>query len=461
MRREKTGNVQASGRLGRILKNSNRRFLLAGAVLSAAILAGGCQGQKYEKIGLGAMESRTGNETESPGRTISDQVMAEKAANETDQTVAGEVSGQSENAYELEGSTVEFGSTRETVLAMESRDETVYVNATDLNVRKAPQTNAQVVTRLNTGAQLRRTGYTAEWSRVIWQEQECYVASRFLTTQIPQVPAPPAAGSAGGDSGAGSAASGTGTQEGAVGLNPDWKYAGYAKISSGQAVLYRAGENRRGKVVCVNAGHGTSGGSSVKTQCHPDGTPKVTGGTTGAGATSAVAVSSGMQFADGTPEAKVTLAMAKALKDRLLARGYDVLMIRESDDVQLDNIARTVIANNMADCHIALHWDSTSSDKGAFYMSVPNVASYRAMEPVASHWQEHHALGDSLIAGLQGAGVKIFSNGKMEMDLTQTSYSTVPSIDIELGDKASDHSAATLDRLAGGLADGVELFFGR
>lgn len=48
-------------------------------------------------------------------------------------------------------------------------------------------------------------------------------------------------------------------------------------------------------------------------------------------------------------------------------------MIRESDDVQLDNVARTVIANNAADCHIALHWDSTSSNKGAFYMSVPNV----------------------------------------------------------------------------------------
>jgi len=210
----------------------------------------------------------------------------------------------------------------------------------------------------------------------------------------------------------------------------------------------------------INAGHGTSGGSSVKTQCHPDGTPKVTGGTTGAGATSAVAVSGGMQFADGTAEAKVTLALAKVLKDKLLAKGYDVLMIRESDDVQLDNIARTVIANNTADCHIALHWDSTTSNKGAFYMSVPDIASYRNMEPVASHWQEHHALGDSLIAGLKGAGVKIFSDGKMAMDLTQTSYSTIPSVDIELGDKVSDHSAGTLDTLASGLAAGIDSFFG-
>ena len=167
-----------------------------------------------------------------------------------------------------------------------------------------------------------------------------------------------------------------------------------------------------------------------------------------------------MQFADGTAEAKVTLAMAKVLKDKLLARGYDVLMIREGDDVQLDNIARTVIANNRADCHIALHWDSTSNDKGAFYMSVPETASYRSMEPVAFHWQEHHKLGDSLVAGLKGAGVKIFSSGKMAMDLTQTSYSTVPSVDIELGDKASNHSAAALEQLGNGLADGVDLFFG-
>lgn len=59
----------------------------------------------------------------------------------------------------------------------------------------------------------------------------------------------------------------------------------------------------------------------MKTQCHPDGTPKVTSGTTSAGATTAVAVSGGMTFADGTSEAKVTLAMAKVLKDKLLARG--------------------------------------------------------------------------------------------------------------------------------------------
>ena len=119
-------------------------------------------------------------------------------------------------------------------------------------------------------------------------------------------------------------------------------------------------------MVAVNAGHGTSGGSKVKTFCHPDKTAKVTGGTTGAGATKAVAVSGGMTFADGTAESTVTLRMAQIFRDKLLAVGYDVLMIRDGSDVQLDNVARTVMANNKADCHIALHWDSTKTDKGAF-----------------------------------------------------------------------------------------------
>lgn len=424
------------------------------AILAAAALAvSGCGAGKYEKVDLSGIQVRSEDAAGKPG--------SGEAGERSDGSGAAGQPADGKDAAEqqpgavqpvAETSPVQAELTTETAPSMETRDETVYVNATDLNVRVAPQPGSEVVAVLNTGAELKRTGYSDSWSRVEYQGGQCYVASQYLTTTKPQVPETTAAAEGAGGSGS--------TEAGAVSLNPDWKYAGYSKINSGQAVLYKAQSNRKNKVVCINAGHGTKGGSSVKTQCHPDGTPKVTGGTTGAGATSAVAVSSGMQFADGTAEAKVTLAMAKVLKEKLLARGYDVLMIRESDDVQLDNVARTVMANNMADCHIALHWDSTTSNKGAFYMSVPNVSSYRAMEPVASHWQEHHALGDSLIAGLKGAGVKIFSNGKMEMDLTQTSYSTVPSIDIELGDKASDHSAGTLDNLGTGLADGVDRFFG-
>ena len=156
-------------------------------------------------------------------------------------------------------------------------------------------------------------------------------------------------------------------------LDKNWKYADHAKITSGYAVFYKAKKNRKGIIVGINAGHGTGNVGSTKTLCHPDGSPKVTGGTTRAGSTSAIAVSGGMTFRDGTKESTVTLKMAKILKKKLLAEGYDVLMIRNSKDVQLDNIARNVICNNVADCHIALHWDGDGLkyDKGCFYIEVP------------------------------------------------------------------------------------------
>ena len=153
------------------------------------------------------------------------------------------------------------------------------------------------------------------------------------------------------------------------------------------------------------------------------------------------------------------LSGVPSLKDKLLAAGYDVLMVRDGSDVQLDNVARTVICNNAADCHIALHWDGDglSYDKGCFYISVPG--GIKGMEPVASHWQQHDALGASLIEGLRAHGAKINGNGSMAIDLTQTSYSTVPSVDVELGNACSDHSDATLENLADGLVQGVEGYF--
>ncbi|MBO4265931.1 MAG: N-acetylmuramoyl-L-alanine amidase [Lachnospiraceae bacterium] len=244
-----------------------------------------------------------------------------------------------------------------------------------------------------------------------------------------------------------------------VALNGVWQYANYSKIGSGTAALYRAASGRKNVVIGVNAGHGTKGGTSVKTYCHPDMTPKVTGGTTASGSITAAAVSGGMSFADGAREADVTLRMAQILRDKLLAKGYDVLMLRDGPDVQLDNIARTVIANNTANCLISLHWDGDglAYDKGCFYISTPD--GIKNMEPVASHWQMHEQLGQALIAGLGGAGCKINGGGKMAIDLTQTCYSTIPSIDIELGNQASAHDDVTLSKLADGLVAGIGMLY--
>lgn len=363
-------------------------------------------------------------------------------------TISGFHANLTTDAYQTAGTKVIAHAASQS--GFENCNDTVYVTCDTLRYRSsASVSDGSIAGRVYRGESFKRVGKNGNWSVILVNGTKRYAASEFLSTSAPKKEAEKVS--------SGSQSTG-GTQ---VGLESNYRYAEFSKINSGKAILYKSSsQNRKNKVVCVNAGHGTKGGERVKTQCHPDGTAKVTGGTTGAGATTAIAVSSGMTFSDGTPESKVTLAMAKILKERLLSQGYDVLMIRESDDVQLDNIARTVLANNRADCHIALHWDSTTSNKGCFFMSVPSQSSYRAMEPVASHWQEHNRLGESLVAGLKNAGNKIFSGGSMEMDLTQTSYSTIPSVDIELGDKSSSHSEETLNQLANGLVTGVNSFFG-
>ncbi len=242
-------------------------------------------------------------------------------------------------------------------------------------------------------------------------------------------------------------------------FDPAWEFGENSMIHTGNAVLYKAETDRKNLVIGVNAGHGCEGGASIYTNCHPDGTPKVTGGSTAAGAVQAMSCAVGMQFFDGTPERDVNLAEAQILKNLLLENGYDVLMIRDGEDVQLDNIARTLLCNQYADCHIAIHWDGDGLDydKGCYYMSVPDAL--KSMYPVSETWEKSNHLGDCLISGLSSQGCPIFDSGSMPVDLTQTSYSKVPSIDIELGNAASDHSQEILENLAQGLLAGIDQYF--
>lgn len=331
-------------------------------------------------------------------------------------------------------------------------NQVMYVNASSLNVRTEPSATAGKAQSLSRGTAVQVNGLSGEWARISLGGKNYYVASRYLSS----------GNSAAASTATAAASTPVSVPEGVtvsdITLSDNLRFASSSKIKTGTAKLYKNTKGKYGdKVVCVNAGHGTSGGERVKTLSHPDGSPKVTGGTNQRGAVESMAVSSGMTFRDGTPESRVTLQEAQILRDVLLNRGFSVLMIREGSDVQLDNIARTVLANNYAACHIAVHWDSTSSDKGAYFMSVPD--GLKKMDPVSSTWQKSEAFGEALIGGLRGKGVKIFGGGSMDVDLTQTSYSTVPSVDIELGDKVSDHSEATLRKLAEGLADGVTQYF--
>ena len=242
-------------------------------------------------------------------------------------------------------------------------------------------------------------------------------------------------------------------------LDQGWLFAERSAIHSGKAILYKARTNRKKLTVAVNAGHGCAGGAEQKVWSHPDHSPKLTSGTNLIGVTESTAVSDGMTFLDGKSEAEVNLRQAHILKKLLLDAGYDVLMIRDGADVQLDNVARTVISNNCADIHIAIHYDNdwTSYDKGSFYCSIPK--DLRKLKNVKKHADESERLGQCLIAALREKEFPIFRDGTLDTDLTQTSYSTIPTVDIELGNRHSDTSTKMLEARSEALLEGVEAFF--
>ena len=437
----------------RIMNNYRRYLFPVCCLLTAALLLAGC--------------SRSGRH-ETPAETILTETSADgsaegNAAEKTDtadgfELVLDENGGTFTNTdgSDAAGDGAGEAETTENIARTETETEapdyssmitgTMY-SMDFVNIRAEASTDAEVVGHLNPEESVDVVEkINPKWTEVVFDGKLAYIATEFLTDD------PDWRAKLRSNSGYGN-----GDQ---VTLDPSWRFADYSKIHTGAAVMYLASNNRKNITIGVNAGHGTKGGDSVRTYCHPDMTPKVTGGSTAAGNTTATAVSGGMNFRDGTAEKTVTLQMAQILKQLLLDSGYDVLMIRDGEDVQLDNIARTVICNNVADCHIALHWDgdNTDYDKGCFYMSVPDGIKY--FEPVASIWQEDERLGECLISGLRDQGVKIFSSGNMDMDLTQTSYSSVPSVDIELGNQCSDHSSEALYERGYGLVKGINAFFG-
>ena len=426
-------------------------FILTTVMLTACLA-------KAEPIQAGSRAADSGpgavSQTQESDASGGTQGGVDAAASKAQSAGAGEISitdGQGQTGVQDTDTLSQSGTAAQTEQTSAAQNYDALIQKTQyartsLNIRTQPSTDAPSIGRFASGDAVSVIATVDEkWTGIVYGGQPAYVATEYLTDD---------------KSWRENLRSDNGyADRSQIALDTGWTYAGYSEIHSGTATMYLATGTRKNRIVGVNAGHGTSGGTSVKTWCHPDQTAKVTGGTTAAGATKAVAVSTGMTFADGTAESRVTLREAQILKELLLSEGYDVLMIRDSDDVQLDNVARTVICNNVADCHIAIHWDGDglSYDKGCFYMSVPDAL--KSMEPVSYTWQKSERLGDCLISGLKTQGCKIMGEGSMDMDLTQTSFSTIASVDIELGNQSSDHSEETLTRLAQGLLAGVNAFF--
>ena len=166
----------------------------------------------------------------------------------------------------------------------------------------------------------------------------------------------------------------------------------------------------------------------------------------------------------GLAEYQVNLMVSIKLRDALLAEGYNVIMIRETHDVDISNAERAVIANEAnADVFIRVHINSWTDESSEGILTVsPNATNQYCGEI----YKDSKYLSDCVLKGMVDAtGAK--NRGVMETDtMSGINWCEVPVTIVEMGfmsNKEEDLLLATDDyqnKLVDGMVWGIEKYFG-
>lgn len=164
----------------------------------------------------------------------------------------------------------------------------------------------------------------------------------------------------------------------------------------------------------------------------------------------------------GIPEYELNLAVSLYLKEELIARGYEVIMIRESHDVDISNVERALIANGAkADAFIRVHADSSDSESAKGVMTICQTPE----NPYNAEWYEESKKLSELVLD---EVVKITGAKKRHVWETDTmtgiNWTTVPTTILEMGfmsNRAEDELLATEEyrkQIAVGVANAIDLY---
>ena len=309
---------------------------------------------------------------------------------------------------------VEPTETQDSVIAFEDADDNIFI-IEEANIRTEPSTDAQVIETAPKSKLFKRTGISADWSRLEYNGQTCYVSNDLISTEMPE-----------------EAVNGELLENGTGD-------AGVAEQTSGKIVVIDPGHQ----------GHGDSGQEPIGPGASET-KPRVSSGTSGS--------------VSGLDEYELNLIVSLQLRDELQSRGYTVYMTRETHDVSMSNKERADYAASVeGDVFVRIHANGSedSSVSGALTMAPSDGNPFLSSDLITQSQALSQCVIDSYVAGTgfnkQGVYMTDDMSGinwcSMPVTIVEMGYMSSPSDDAAMADPSMQVN------MVDGIANGIDQYF--